>query len=228
MSIELLRSGEMSVEGRLPNSSNYTFLVKVTAGDNECLGVYKPLEGEGPLDDFPPGLHKREVAAYELAEALGWPKIPPTVLREDAPFGEGSVQLFVDADFQQHYFTLLEDESLHAQLIDMAAFDIVANNTDRKAGHCLLVENKIYGIDNGLCFHVDPKLRTVIWDFAGTTLPESRAEDLRRVAMDLPAALQTLLEAEECEVLQTRMKALADAPVLPAPVSQWQFPWPLL
>ena len=128
--------------------------------------------GERPLWDFPTGLFKREVAAYELSEALGWGLVPRTVLRAEGPLGEGSLQEFVDADFEQHYFTLYEDEQYHDQLRAICAFDLLANNTDRKSGHCLLGrDGRIYAIDNGLSFHHEFKLRTVIWEFGGEPVP---------------------------------------------------------
>lgn len=224
--IDLLCRGEMEVEGRLANSSNYTFLVQLTLGDSQCRAVYKPGEGENVLSDFPPQLYRREVAAYELSKSLGWPNIPPTVIR-DGRFGEGSVQLFVDADFSLHYFTHLENPDLHPQLVEIAAFDIVANNTDRKAGHCLLVNETIYAIDNGLCFHEEEKLRTVVWDFAGTALSDQQVDRLLAAAESPPRELFDLLDAAEVDALISRLRSLAAHPVLPEPVSQYQFPWPL-
>ena len=133
--------------------------------------IYKPVRGERPLWDFEPGLHRREVAAYRLSEAMGIGAVPPTVLRDDGPLGEGSVQWFVDADHREHYFTIAEQRpDLHDQLRAVALLDIVANNTDRKSGHCLLAGDRVWAIDNGLCFAPDFKLRTVIWEFAGEAL----------------------------------------------------------
>ncbi|HUY86562.1 MAG TPA: phosphatidylinositol kinase, partial [Acidimicrobiales bacterium] len=136
--IELLTRGEIEVKGRLPYSSNYSFLCKVAEPESqsdsqeELLAVYKPGSGERPLWDFPEGLYMREVAAYQLSNALGWDLVPETVLRSDGPFGEGSLQRFVDADFSFHYFILLEQPSFHDALRKVAVFDILANNTDRK------------------------------------------------------------------------------------------------
>ena len=151
--LDLLQHGDIEVEGRMPYSSNATFLVKLTLGDQVGQGIYKPLRGERPLWDFPSGLYQREVAAYLLSEAMEVHVIPPTVER-DGPFGIGSLQWFIDARFEEHYFTLYESrEDLHDQFRKMAAFDIVANNTDRKSGHCLIDGNdRIWGIDQGLCF----------------------------------------------------------------------------
>ena len=160
-------------------SSNATFLVNASLDGIEVPAVYKPQRGERPLWDFPDGtLCHREVAAYELSEALGWSIVPETVLR-DGPYGIGMVQRFVDHDPDDHYFTLLE-----AHMDDFrrfAAFDVLANNADRKGGHCLLAQRDghIWGIDHGLTFHVADKLRTVIWDFAGEPRPRRRSLDAR-------------------------------------------------
>ncbi len=135
---QLLVRGELTIKGRMPWSSNGTYLAEAAYDGDAIDSVYKPHRGERPLWDFPTGLFKREVAAYELSEALGWGLVPQTVLRAEAPLGEGSLQEFVDADFEQHYFTLYEDEQYHDQLRAICAFDLLANNTDRKSGHCLL------------------------------------------------------------------------------------------
>lgn len=227
--LTLLAEAELAVVGRMPWSSNATFLVEVGGTPGRERAVYKPIRGERPLWDFPPGLGKREVAAYELARGLGWDLVPPTVLR-DGPLGEGSVQLFVEADFEQHYFTLLEDESLHPQLRRLAVFDIVANNTDRKGGHCLLApDGRIFGIDHGLAFHEDFKLRTVIWDFGGEPLPEELTVDLAALCDEgVPPALTTLLTDVECRALLFRARRLLEVGAFPVDTSGRQYPWPLV
>lgn len=227
--LALLREADLAVAGRMPWSSNATFLVELRGGAHRERAVYKPIRGERPLWDFPPGLGKREVAAYELARALGWDLVPPTVLR-DGPLGEGSVQLFVDADFEQHYFTLLEDEALHPQLRRLAAFDIVANNTDRKGGHCLLAEDgHIFGIDHGLAFHEDFKLRTVIWDFGGEPVPDDLLADLDRlVAEGLPPTMDALLTPVERRAVLFRARTLVEDGTFPVDTSGRQYPWPLV
>jgi uncharacterized repeat protein (TIGR03843 family) len=228
--LTLLRDGELEVKGRMPWSSNGTFLVGVTLGEETGLAVYKPGRGERPLWDFPGGLYRREVAAWVLSELLGWGLVPETILR-DGPLGEGSVQRFVQADFEQHYFTLLEDEATHETFRAMAAFDIVANNTDRKSGHCLrsAVDGRIYGIDNGLCFHPDPKVRTVIWDFAGEALPGALVDDLVRLPETVPGDLAPLLDEEEIEGVLHRAAALVAAGELPEPDPYGRcYPWPLV
>lgn len=172
--LDLLRNGEIEVEGRMPWASNMTLLCTLRAGEVVGRAIYKPLKGERALLDFPPGgLYKREVAAYELSACLELSVVPETIERHDAPLGVGSLQRFIDADFDQHYFTLIEDEGNWEGLRRVAGFDLLANNADRKGGHLLVdVDNHIFGIDNGLCFHEKDKLRTVMWDFAGEELPE--------------------------------------------------------
>ncbi len=194
-------------------------------------GIYKPGRGERPLWDFPRGLFRREIAAYELSRFLGWDVIPPTVLR-DADYGPGSLQMFVETDFNRHYFTFLEIEALHPQLKRMAAFDIVANNTDRKGGHVLAdADGHLWGIDNGLCFNEEPKLRTVIWDFAGETLPKDLHPDLERLVSakheDL-GPLCGLLSGDELAAMQRRALNLLDRGELPTPRSDYAYPWPLV
>jgi uncharacterized repeat protein (TIGR03843 family) len=227
--LELLTHVDLTVKGRLPDSSNATLLVEACHNGVTTLGVYKPERGERPLWDFPRGLFRRELAAWQLSEALGWGLVPLTVER-DGPYGEGSVQLFVHADFEQHYFTLREDARHHDQLRRMCAFDVVSNNADRKGGHCLLApDGTIYGIDNGLCFHVEPKLRTVIWDFAGEPLPLEIQRDLERlVARPLPPALRALLAPEECSILVRRARALAKSGRFPTDTVGRGYPWPLV
>jgi uncharacterized repeat protein (TIGR03843 family) len=230
---ELLATGAVEIEGRMPWSSNGTFLVtvEVPGGDGARVpAIYKPGRAERPLWDFPDGLYRREVAAYELSEALGWGFVPPTVEVGDGPLGAGSLQLFVDADFEQHYFTLLEDEAHHRALRRMATFDVLANNADRKGGHCLIdSEGRIWGIDHGLCFHVQHKLRTVIWDFAGEPVDEDDLEAVERlVAGGLPERLTGLLHAEECRALLKRARHLLDERCLPEPRTDHPYPWPLV
>lgn len=228
--LTVLRDGDIEIRGRMPWSSNGTFLVAVSHGDDTFDAIYKPLRGERPLWDFPDGLYRREVAAYELSEALGWGFVPETVTRADAPLGVGSLQRFVPSDFSQHYFTLLDDPEHHDALRRMAVFDLVANNTDRKGGHCLLGEDGLlYGIDHGLCFHPQPKVRTVIWDFAGEPVPTSLAADLERLADDgLPETLTNCLYEPEIDALVGRIRRVARLDCLPAPMGSHPYPWPLV
>ena len=191
--------------------------------------IYKPHRGERPLWDFPDGLFRREVAAYDLAHAMGWDVVPPTIMK-DGPFGPGSLQWFIEANFDQHYFTLLEDEATHDQLRRMAAFDFVANSTDRKGGHVLVdADRHIWGIDNGLCLHAEFKLRTVIWDFGGEPLPADLAEDLDRfLQVDLSAEVAGVLDQFERDALHGRARALLADGHLPTDPTGRRFPWPLV
>ena len=229
VAVDVLTRGALTVKGRLPWSSNATFLVEARLDGATALGVYKPERGERPLWDFPRGLYRRELAAWHLSEALGWGLVPLTVPR-DGPHGEGSVQLFIAADFEQHYFTLREENRHHDRLRRICAFDLITNNADRKSGHCLLGEDgTIYAIDNGLCFHVEPKLRTVIWDFADEPLPPPVLDDLARLAArPLPAVLRGLLAADECTVLRARTRALVKAGRFPVDTIGRGYPWPLV
>ena len=237
---ELLATRELVVEGRLPWSSNLTFLVTLEGtgdtadaadGRDPLQAVYKPHQGEQSLWDFPDGLYRREVAAFQLSEALGWGLVPPTVLRDDAPFGPGSVQLFIAADYERHYFTFLEDGERRGELQAFCAFDVVANNADRKSGHVLAAaDDRLWGIDHGLCFHVQHKLRTVIWDYADEGVPRWIVDDLERlVANGLPDDLLALLSPAEAEAVLDRAARLAAEGVFPEPYGDRPpYPWPLV
>jgi uncharacterized repeat protein (TIGR03843 family) len=241
---ELLATRELVIEGRLPWSSNLTFLVRLEGTDpadgtdgtdgthrGPVRAVYKPHRGEQSLWDFPDGLYRREVAAYRLSEALGWGIVPPTVLRDDAPFGTGSVQLFVEADYEEHYFTLQDEGGREDELRVFCAFDVVANNADRKSGHVLRTsDGGLWGIDHGLCFHVQHKLRTVIWDFVDEEVPAHVIADLERLVADgLPPDLEELLSGAESDALLERAARLAASGVFPEPAGDRPpYPWPLV
>ena len=227
---DVLGEGEVEIVGRMPWSSNATFLVEACLDGTTARGIYKPHAGERPLWDFPDGLFRREVAAYELSAALGWEVVPLTILREDLPHGVGSLQQFVEADFEQHYFTLLEDEATHDQLRRMAVFDIVSNNTDRKGGHCLVDrERHIWGIDNGLSFHAEFKLRTVIWDFGGEPVAPELLADLELLVEEgLPDAVAALLGTFERDAVLTRARAVLREGELPVDETGRRYPWPLV
>jgi len=227
-----LRSGTLELLGLLPHSSNYTFLSRVSGLDgDDLLTVYKPHRGESPLWDFPDGsLARREVAAYAVAAALGWPNVPPTVLRE-GPEGVGSVQLFVPFEPQEHYFTL--QDRFPEEFRAVAAFDLVVNNADRKGGHCLLGEDgRIWAIDHGVCFHEDPKLRTVIWEYMGEPIPRELVDGIGALAAALAAGappcdqLAGLLAEAEVVALRRRADAIARDPVFPSPIGDRPYPWP--
>ena len=227
---DLLEQGELSILGRMPWSSNGTFLTDVCHDGDATQAVYKPYRGERPLWDFPDGLFKREVAAYELSEALGWHLVPLTVLRDEAPLGEGSLQQFVETDFEQHYFTLYEGGEHAEQLQALCVFDLLANSTDRKSGHCLLGEDgRIYAIDNGLSFHQEFKLRTVIWEFGGEPIPTPLLDDVGRfVDGGIPAPLADLLDPFERDALLTRARAVIADATFPIDHSGRRYPWPLV
>ncbi len=227
--LELLTRGAITVKGRMPWSSNATFLAEVALEGATALAVYKPGRGERPLWDFPPGLFRREVAAWQLSEVLGWGLVPPTVERE-GPLGEGSLQLFVAADFEEHYFTLVKRREHHDRLRRVCAFDLVANNADRKSGHCVLgPDGVIWAIDNGLCFSAEPKLRTVIWDFAGQPVSADLLAGVARLAeAGPPPALAALLAPDEEEALLARAEALLAQRRFPHRSGGRDYPWPLV
>ena len=229
---DVLESGALELLGLLPNSSNYTFLARISARDgDQVLAVYKPHRGESPLWDFAEGsLGQREVAAFVLARALGWPNVPPTVLR-DGPEGPGSAQLFVPFVPHEHYFTL--EQRLPDEFRAIAAFDLVVNNADRKAGHCLLGEDgRVWAIDHGVCFHEEPKLRTVIWGYMNERIPQTLVDDIGTLGESLAAGrdpcedLSVLLGASEMAALRRRVEALVARPVYPAPIGERPYPWP--
>ena len=226
----LLASGEVELLGRMPYSSNATFLVDVSDGSLDAQAVYKPMRGERRLWDFPHGLAHREAGAFLIDRSLGWDLVPPTVVRQDLPLGEGSLQLFVPAHFEQHYFTLVAEEHLRPQFERLCALDIVINSTDRKSGHCLLgTDGTVWAIDNGLSFHSEFKLRTVIWDFAGNDLPDGMSQDLKRLRDDgLPEALAQALTPTERAATLTRAERLANAGRFPHDDHGHRWPWPLV
>jgi uncharacterized repeat protein (TIGR03843 family) len=232
---EVLRIGELEVVGRMRYSSNATFLVEVRADGVTIPGVYKPRRGERPLWDFAEGsLCAREVAAYELSRGLDWGIVPVTVLREEGPLGVGSLQHFVDHDPEEHYFTLLPGRE--DRFRQFAVFDILANNTDRKGGHCLRDrdEDLVVGIDHGLTFHRAWKLRTVIWDFADEPVPPELADGVCRALAELDDGelgrrLSTLLAPDELAAVAMRASDLVRDGHFPEPDPGYHsVPWPLV
>jgi hypothetical protein len=222
----------MEILGLLPRASNYTFLAKVEGPEEKMLAVYKPQAGEIPLWDFFEGtLCRREVAAFEVARAIGWPDVPPTVLRE-GPEGPGSLQQYVDFDPEQHYLTLRERRADDFRRV--ALFDAVINNADRKSGHCLLSrDGRVFLIDHGVCFHHLPKIRTVIWEFAGEEIPPDLVRDLEGFVSELRngavrSRLVPLLSAREIDAVQTRVEALLEARRFPHPGPGRPYPWPVV
>jgi uncharacterized repeat protein (TIGR03843 family) len=231
--VAFLMHAEPEIEGRMPWSSNGTFLVTMRCGDShhgaaEQRAIYKPVRGERPLWDFEPGLHKRERAVFLLSEHLGLGVVPPTVLR-DGPLGEGSYQWFVDADHRQHYFTIFEQhDRLHDQLRDIAVLDILANNTDRKSGHCLLAHDRVWAIDNGLCFSVPFKLRTVIWEFAGEAIDDELLARVAGLVERVPIDVAALLDDDEVGAIRRRATKLVTERVFPHDETGRRYPWPLV
>lgn len=232
-----LEKGKITVQGEFLWGSNYTFLVQIEHGGQTMAGVYKPTRGERPLWDFPVAtLAKREVAAFLVSEALGWELVPPTVYRRKAPIGAGSVQLFIEHDPEYHYFNF-SDEDLQ-RLRPTALFDLLINNADRKGSHILIDPDRhIWLIDHGVCFHVEEKLRTVIWDFSGEPLPEDLCADLNRFIKllepegEAPSGLATelrpYLNKEEIKMLGVRAKNLVALNRFPPPNPYRRpYPWP--
>lgn len=226
----LLTEGEIDVVGQIAASSNETFLVELTLADQRGYAIYKPELGERPLHDFEPGLYRRERAAYLLSEALGWCLVPFTTIRDDAPYGVGSLQRYVEADLREHYFTLLADApESHDALRRLAVFDVVSNNTDRKAGHVLRdADGRIWGIDHGLCFAAAFKLRTVIWDFAGERIPPGLVADVAELIDEVPADVADLLTGEEVRALRARARYVFASATLPDDPTGMRYPWPLV
>jgi uncharacterized repeat protein (TIGR03843 family) len=232
--LRILREGEMEVLGLLPYSSNYTFLARVRSSDEQLLAVYKPRRGERPLWDFPPGsLAAREVAAYRVSEEAGWNIVPPTVLRREAPLGEGSLQLFIEHDPERHYFVLMEE--YRDELTVFAAFDVVANNADRKSGHVLEdSHHELWAVDHGVTFHAEPKLRTVIWDYAEEPLPDKIRHALERLRASLSdegrlgGEMARLLTPAERSATLHRVEDLLDRSRFPSPGPDRPVPWPLI
>lgn len=225
----ILTQGRIEILGRMPWSSNTTLLCDVTLDDQLVQAVYKPARGERPLWDFPSGLYRREVACYELAKALGWDLVPPTV-EVDGPVGEGSLQLFIPCDFEQHYLTLNERPELRETFEHLTAFDMVANSTDRKSGHVLLGhDDHIWAIDNGLSFHVEFKLRTVLWDYAGERIPEALRRDLiSLVERGLDDVLGDLMDDDEVSAAERRARTLINEGRFPVDTTGRRWPWPLV
>ncbi len=226
--IAFLINAEPEIEGRMPWSSNATFLATLRCGDVVRQAIYKPVRGERPLWDFERGLHKRERAAYLLSEHLGIGAVPPTVIR-DGPYGEGSFQWFVDADHSEHYFTIFEKfEHLHDQLREIAVLDVLANNTDRKSGHCLLAHDRVWAIDQGLCFSAPFKLRTVIWEFSDELIDDALLDRVAALVERIPIDVAALLSEDEIAAMQYRAVKLLTERVFPSDSTGHRYPWPMV
>ena len=228
--LELLRDGDLSVEGRLVDASNATLFCAVTLAGVSAACVYKPIRGERPLWDFPDGtLAYREAAAYLVSDATGWEIVPPTVLR-DGPFGRGMCQLWIDVDEGVDLGVLARSD--HPDLRRMAVFDAVVNNADRKGGHLLPTPvGHVYGVDHGVCFSIEDKLRTLLWQWRGEPLPDEAVEVLSRLRADLEgplgAGLGSLLSGGEVAATVERVERLLTAGCYPFPSGDWPaLPWP--
>lgn len=228
-----LKKGEIEVRGQFVWGSNYTFLCNLTYEGETIQAVYKPTRGERPLWDFPTEtLAGREVAAFLVSQAGGWEMVPPTILRADAPAGPGSLQVYIEHDSEYHFFAFSPEDK--ARTRPAVLFDVVANNTDRKSGHLLVGEDgKLWLIDHGVCFHVQPKLRTVIWDFAG--LPLTEAEHIQLASLrdrlladpHLNEDLNEYLSHREILAMVTRINDLLETGCFPYPdENRPSMPWP--
>jgi uncharacterized repeat protein (TIGR03843 family) len=255
---ELLAKGELTVRGRVREASNAVLYCSVSYEGEEAACAYKPVAGERPLWDFPDGtLAQREVAAYEISEATGWGLVPPTVLR-DGPYGEGMCQLWIESAAEEVSLLALAEEEpgegwkavvfaevgegrtallVHAddeRLRRLAVLDAMINNADRKGGHLLLTgEGRLYGIDHGVTFHADDKLRTLLWGWAGEPLTPEATEVVGRLAGDLVPGtaladrLAALISPAELDALRARVAALRSSGRHPEPSGEWPaIPWP--
>lgn len=220
--------------GLHPGGSNYVFVVRLKEDDEEIFAIYKPAAGERPLRDFQYGtLHNREWSAYVLSDALGWPAVPPTVVRE-GPHGIGSVQLFIDADFTKHYFNLREQRL--DDYTPVAMFDVLVNNADRKGGACLLdADHRIWAVDHGLTFNPLARRRTVMFEFNGTPYPdellksiENMMDKLEDEKSDLRRKLGGALDEQEIGSLLRRGEEMLESRHFPHLDPDWNVPWPMI
>ena len=232
---QLLKSGQIVKHELLPGCSNAAFLIDITADtqNNHIKAVYKPKSGEKPLWDFTNGtLYKREYAAFLISNHLGWPTIPETVIRE-GPYGIGSVQLYIDHNPKITYFDL-KSKDFH-ELKELALFDVLVNNADRKAGHCILDKHKkLWSIDHGLCFNSHFKIRTVMLEFWGTEIDTSFIPKLKNLAHELSADsdlrynLNNLISEDEIVSMLSRINDLVSEGIIPVLNPYHNIPWPLI
>ncbi|HKG53709.1 MAG TPA: SCO1664 family protein [Anaerolineales bacterium] len=224
-----IQCGDYEIKGQFTFGSNYTFLVTVQHEGREYSAVYKPLQGEQPLWDFPENtLAGREVAAYLVSEALGFHIVPFTTLREEGPYGAGSLQQYIDYDPEYHYFNFTEED--RRLLKPVVLFDLLCNNADRKGSHVFFENDThhLYAIDHGICFHQDDKLRTVLWDFSGQKIPEDLLSRLS-LSRSLLTELERYLNLHEISALHARAEAIRKKGVFPRqPRDRRAMPWPPL
>ena len=224
-----IQCGDYELKGQFTFGSNYTFLVSVHHEGKEYPAVYKPLQGEQPLWDFPENtLAGREVAAYLVSEALGFHIVPFTTLRNDGPYGAGSLQQYIDYDPEYHYFSFSDEDK---QLLKpIVLFDMLCNNADRKGSHVFFenATHKLYAIDHGICFHEDDKLRTVLWDFSGQKIPQDLLACLS-LGRSLLTDLERYLSPGEISALRARADSIVKRGVFPRqPRDRRAMPWPPL
>jgi hypothetical protein len=223
------QNGDLEIKGQFTLGSNYTFLVDVHYQDQTYPAVYKPTRGEQPLWDFEENtLALREVAAYIVSEALGFHIVPFTTLREEGPYGAGSLQQFIEHDPNYHYFNFSPEDKL--LLKSVVLFDLLVNNADRKGGHVFFESDthKLFGIDHGICFHEDDKLRTVLWDFGGQRIPDDLLSRLS-LSPNLLTDLEPYLSPREIEALCVRADSILKRGVFPRqPRDRRAIPWPPL
>jgi uncharacterized repeat protein (TIGR03843 family) len=231
--LEALKKGAITIQGQFIHGSNYTYLVEVIYQAQKYSAVYKPIRGEQPLWDFPKNsLAKREVAAYWVSETMSWRFVPPTTYRRQAPLGPGSLQMYIEHDPAYNYFNFSQEDKL--RLKPVVLFDLILNNADRKGSHILFdVNHKLWLIDHGLCFHVDNKLRTVIWDFAGQPIPPDLINNVTLLLQDIQSKgplyqkLLSLLKKSEINALSRRAFTLTQTSQFPFPAENRRpFPWP--
>lgn len=226
---QAFQNGDLEIKGQFTLGSNYTFLVEVAHEGKTYPAVYKPTRGEQPLWDFEENtLALREVAAYLVSEALGFHIVPFTALREDGPYGAGSLQQFIEHDPNYHYFNFTPEEKL--LLKPVVLFDLLVNNADRKGGHVFFSadEHRLYAIDHGICFHEDDKLRTVLWDFGGQAIPDDLLSRLD-LNSSLLADLEPYLSPTEILALQSRADSILKRRIFPRqPRDRRAIPWPPL
>jgi len=207
--------------------SNYTFLVDVRHEGETLKAVYKPSKGEQPLWDFPDNtLALREVAAYELSEALGFHIVPVTVYRKDGPHGPGSLQQYIEYDIEYHYFNFTPEDK--QKLRPVVLFDFLSNNADRKGSHVFFEDgtNHLYAIDHGICFHEESKLRTVLWDFAGQAIPDELLAPLSSTG-NWSSLFELYLSPREIEALLLRAEELCESKIFPRPLQgRRAYPYP--
>ena len=229
-----LSEWEVDAIGLHPDGSNYVFVIRLSDGDSEIYAIYKPSSGERPLRDFPYGtLHNREWAAYRVATTLGWPNVPPTVIR-DGPHGVGSVQLYVDADFSRHYFN--ERDNKLTQYEPVAVFDVLINNADRKGGACLIDANEeVWAVDHGLTFNPLARRRSVMFEFNGMPYSETHlasldnlSGELRRTESRLASELKLVLDGHEFDSLISRCDEMTESGHFPTLDPNYNVPWPMV